>query len=78
MRKKIIEIIRNCCVLEEKNVGAETRLEDISLDSLSFVDAIVKIEQEFGFEFDDEDLNVYSWETVGELMLKAEEKFKHV
>ena len=73
MREEIIEIIRDSCALEEDGIAAETKLNEISLDSLSFLGALVRIEERFGFEFDIEELDLYGWETVGDIILKAEE-----
>lgn len=74
MKEKIIEIIRNTCVLDEKNITLQTKLKDLSMDSFSFVEAIVNIEQMFDIMFDDEDLNIYGWETVGDLVHFVEGK----
>lgn len=67
MKEKIIEIIRNACALEE-NVTEETVLQDISLDSLSFVEAIVKIENEFNIEFDFQQVDLSNWNTVCDII----------
>lgn len=67
MKEKIIEIIRNACALEE-NVTEETVLQDISLDSLSFVEAIVKIENEFDIEFDFQQVDLSNWNTVCDII----------
>lgn len=74
MTEKIIELIKQNCALEENNVTPETKLKEISLDSLSFISLIVNLEQEFGIEFDDEELNIYEWETVQEIINLVEEK----
>ena len=72
MKEKIIEIIRNACALEENDITLETKLQDLSLDSLSFIEAIVSIEQEFDIEFEDESLNIYEWKTVEEIIQYVE------
>lgn len=72
MKEKIIEIIRNACALEENDITLETKLQDLSLDSLSFIEAIVSIEQEFDIEFEDEGLNIYEWKTVEEIIQYVE------
>lgn len=73
MKEKIIEIIRNACALEEKNITLQTKLKDLSLDSLSFIEAIVKIEQTFDIEFEFEQAELSYWESIGDIILKAEE-----
>ena len=44
-----------------------------ALDSLSFVEFIVRAEVAFGIEFDDEDLDVGRWKTAGACAEKIEE-----
>lgn len=71
---KIMELVRQSCALEEENIRLDTKLNEISLDSLSFISLIVNLEQEFDMEFDDEELNIYDWETVQEIVNLVEEK----
>lgn len=75
MKEKIIEIIRNACALEENDITSQTKLEDLSLDSLSFVEAIVNIEQEFDIEFEIDQGDLVYWETVGDIILKVKELY---
>ena len=74
MKEKIIEIIRNACALEEDNITLETRLQDISLDSLSFIECLVRVEEIFNIEFEAEELDMNGWETVGDILKEAERK----
>ena len=78
MRERIIEIISDACALKEDNITFETNLGDISLDSLTFIEVIVRIEQEFGFEFDDEDLNIDDWGTIGDVIHYVEGKINGI
>ena len=71
--EKIIRIVREACALEEA-VTAESRLKELSLDSLSFISALVQIEDETEIEFEIEELNMDGWETVGNLIKAVEEK----
>lgn len=71
--EKIIRIVRETCALEEA-VTAESRLRELSLDSLSFISALVQIEDETEIEFEIEELNMDGWETVGDLIKAVEEK----
>lgn len=72
MKEKIFEIIRNACALEE-NIDEKTKLDEISLDSLSFIEVIVKIEEEFNIEFDIDQAVLSSWKTAEEIVLAVEE-----
>lgn len=72
MEKRITEIILGCCALTE-NITKNSKIKELSLDSLSFVQIIVNLEREFCIEFDDEKLNINLYTTVGELMEAVEE-----
>lgn len=71
--EKIIRIVREACALEEA-VTEDSRLKELSLDSLSFISALVQIEDETEIEFEIEELNIDGWETVGNLIKVVEEK----
>ena len=71
--KQIIRFIQAACALEEE-VTADSRLKELSLDSLSFISALVQIEDETGIEFEIEELNIDRWETVKELIQYIEGK----
>ena len=71
--EKIIRIVREACALEEA-VTEDSRLKELSLDSLSFISALVQIEDETEIEFEIEELNIDGWETVGNLIKAVEEK----
>ncbi len=67
---KILEVIKN-------NVNPESSLEKITLDSpisslglssINFIKIVVVLENEFGFEFNDEELNISHFGTVQELI----------
>ena len=74
MKEKIIEIIRNACALEENDIALETKLHDLSLDSLSFIECLVRVEEIFNIEFEAEELDMNGWETVGDILKEAERK----
>ena len=74
MKEKIIEIIQEACALDDV-VSVDTKLQDISMDSLSFVEAIVKIEQEFDIEFGVDVAELTYWDTVGDIILKVKELY---
>ncbi|MCH5164499.1 MAG: acyl carrier protein [Clostridiales bacterium] len=73
MKDKVIEIIRKACALDE-TVSESSELQMLSLDSLSFVSAIVDLETEFGICFDVDELTVFSWTTVGDVIKAVEER----
>jgi len=70
--EKIIQIIKDCCALTEDSVTPKTEIKTLSLDSLSFVELIVNLETEFGIEFEDEQLNIYDYATVQDIINAVE------
>ena len=73
MKNKIIEIIQNACALEEE-ITLESELKLLSLDSLSFVNVVVELEETFEVEFELDELEVFDWKTVGDIVKAVEEK----
>lgn len=73
MKEKIIEIIKKACALEEE-ITEESELKTLSLDSLSFVGAIVEMEDEFGISFDIDELDVFGFNTISDIIHSVEEK----
>lgn len=66
IREKLEIIICNTMDIESRKIDDGERLiEDISIDSIRIVKIIVGIENEFGFEFDDEYLNYEKIYTFG-------------
>ena len=73
MKDKVIEIIKNACAIDEEvTLGSELKL--LSLDSLAFVSIVVELEEEFGIEFELDELSVFDWKTVGDIANSVEEK----
>ncbi len=77
MKDKIIEIIKNACALDEK-VTEDSVIKELSLDSLTFVGVLVKIEKLFDIEFDIEELDGKIWNTVGEFINFTEKKYLNI
>ena len=73
MKEKFIELIRNACALEEK-ITEESALQELSIDSLSFIEFLVRIEETFNIEFEAEELDMSGWETVGDILKEVERK----
>lgn len=73
MKDRVIEIIKNACAIDEEvTLGSELKL--LSLDSLTFVGIVVELEEEFGIEFEPDELSVFDWKTVGDIANSVEEK----
>ncbi len=73
MKDKIIKVIQKACAIKE-DVTPESELKLLSLDSLSFVGAIVEIEEIFSVEFEIDELSVSDWKTVEDIIKGVEKK----
>lgn len=73
MKDRVVEIIRNACAIDEE-VTLDGELKLLSLDSLTFVSIVVELEEEFGIEFELDELGVFNWKTVGDIANSVEEK----
>lgn len=67
MKEIIINIINDNLALKEE-VKENTNLSNISLDSLSFINALVTIEEVFSITFNDEELNIDNFKNVSDLV----------
>ncbi len=52
---KIIAIIAEKLHIDASNINPQSTLQDLGADSLDMVDIIMKVEEEFGIEINDED-----------------------
>jgi acyl carrier protein len=52
---KIISIIAEKLHIDAATINAQSTLQDLGADSLDMVDIIMKVEEEFGIEINDED-----------------------
>lgn len=62
IEEKALEIIRENISLE--TISLEMSLEELDVDSITFIKIIVAIESEFDFEFDDEKLLFSAFPTI--------------
>ena len=67
MKEIIINIINDNLALKEE-VKENTNLSNLSLDSLSFINALVTIEEVFSISFTDEELNIDNFKNVSDLV----------
>ena len=71
--EKVIGIIKELSGLE--NISLDSNLQgDIKLDSLSMVNLLIQIEDEFLIELDESDMNPFDLETV-ESVINLVEKY---
>ena len=73
MKEIIINIIKDNLALKEE-VKDDTNLSNLSLDSLSFITALVTIEEVFSITFTDEELNINNFKTVDDITCLVKRK----
>ena len=73
MNEIIINIIKDNLALKE-DVKDDTNLSNLSLDSLSFITALVTIEEVFSITFTDEELNINNFKTVDDITCLVKRK----
>ena len=73
MKERVLEIIRNACAIDEE-ITLSSELKLLSLDSLTFVGIVVELEEEFGVEFELDELGIFDWKTVGDIVKNLEDK----
>lgn len=73
MKEIIINIIKDNLALKEE-VKENTNLSNLSLDSLSFITALVTIEEVFSISFTDEELNIDNFKNVSDLVNQVKRK----
>lgn len=69
--EKIIELIKENCALDDE-VTSGSKFSELSIDSLSFISAIVEIETYFGIDFDDGFI-MSEYETIEDFIKFVEE-----
>ncbi len=73
--KDVIDFVKAACA-DDEEIDGTAKWKDLSIDSLSFVELIVEIEDNFGISFSDEELSIYAWETVNDFVNAVEQKLK--
>lgn len=73
MKDKVVEIVQKACAIDEV-VTLDSELSLLSLDSLTFVNVVIEIEEEFDIEFELDELSMLAWEKVGDIVNRLEEK----
>lgn len=72
VRELIKEVVELTVPIEE--VGIEDDLMNLGMNSINSIKVIVAIEGEFGFEFDDEDLNFENFRNIRKLVSYIESR----
>lgn len=71
--KEIIKLITEIGELSD-NIDLDTTFDEIELDSIGFVTIIVEIETNYGIEFDDENMLITNYQSIGEFVEYVKKK----
>ena len=75
IKREILMLIKSACA-DDKQITASDKWEDLSIDSLSFVELVVNIEDRFNVSFIDEELSIHNWKTVNDMICAVQGKLK--
>ena len=68
-RKRYMDFIVNKIrEVKRDTISMDSRFQELGLDSIEFVELIVEIEEEFGFEFTEEELNLERYYNIKDLL----------
>lgn len=73
IESKIISIMKENMDFDA-SVSVSDRIESLGINSISFIKIVVQIETEFGFEFEDDDLNYNVFQTLKDLVVYIKDK----
>ncbi len=65
--KKVIELIEDLCMITIED-NTKTLTDDLALDSLRMVMLLILLEEEFGIELDESDMNPFVLNTVQDVI----------
>ena len=71
--KEIIKLITEIGELSD-NIDLDTTFDEIELDSIGFVTIIVEIETNYEIEFDDENMLITNYQSIGEFVEYVKKK----
>ena len=69
---KVADIIADKLSIEKKRITTESTLADLGADSLDLVEIIMKMEEQFGIEINDEDAE--NMNTIGQVVDYIQQK----
>jgi len=78
VKRRVVQLVRQKVVNDDIKVENNTLLLELGLDSLTLVELISSIEDEFDIIFEDEEiLSIYEWETLEDMLNFIESKVKN-
>ena len=73
LEERILKIIKNNLGTNQ-DLKSDHNIDDLKMDSISFIKIVVNLEGEFDFEFDDEMLLITKFPTIKTMIEYVEEK----
>jgi acyl carrier protein len=70
--KIFFQILRE--ITEQSDVTRETSVEKVAMDSLRFINFIVRLEKSFKIKFEDERLLLHEYRTIGDILTQVLKK----
>lgn len=74
IEERLLEVFKKTIEPENGSASAKSDLAALGINSITYVKLVVAIEEEFGFEFDDEDLEVGKFESLNSIISYIENK----
>ena len=71
--KEIIQLIFEIGELSD-NIGLDTAFDEIELDSIEFITIIVEVETNYEIEFDDENMLINNYRSIGDFVEYVKKK----
>lgn len=71
---KVLDIISLASGIDKEQLNDSTPIGASGVNSITFIEIIVKIEQELGIEIDGEDSDITNYNTIGDLLKIVEKK----
>ena len=75
--KEIIKLIFEIGELSN-NIGLDTAFDEIELDSIEFITIIVEVETNYEIEFDDENMLISNYQSIGDFVEYVKKKIAKV
>ena len=76
LTKELREHIADILVLEPDAIRPERTMEELEVDSISFIRLVVLCETTYGLQFEDEMLLLSKFETIGDFMAYIQRRYE--
>ena len=77
IRERFKKVIAQTLEIQPENINLEAKLQDLGANSYYYLRIVVALEDEFGFEFSDDQLDYEKFETVMEIVNYVEKQIQN-